>query len=231
MEQGPTRWRRIRGGLAMSVVWVLLMAAMGASPADSSQFSAAVSHSAAPPSPVVAESPARSAKDLRQAVAESLRRANSAKAADRSAAIQSLVDLFDELGRDRQLSATERQRLGAEVRSRLGRFATQFRHELTRSTHRSSSESALGAAGGPAVDGLDELVDLIQKTIGPEDWVLAQRIGGQGGAGQAAAGMAGQQGAGGGAFGGVEQQAQANGEALVDLIETTIAPDTWEIRG
>ena len=63
--------------------------------------------------------------------------------------------------------------------------------------------------------------------------MLAQRIGGQGGAGQAGAGMAGQagQGAGGGAIGGIEQQTQANGEALVDLIETTIAPDTWDIRG
>src|SRR6266700_3342888 len=159
MEQGPTRWRRIRGGLAMSVVWVLLVAAMGASAADAGQSSVAVSHSTAAPSAVIAESPARSAKDLRLAVAESLRRANSAKAADRAAAIQSLVNLFHELGRDRQLSATERQRLGAEVRSRLARFATQFHHEITRSTHRSSSESAPGAAGGPAVEGLDELVD------------------------------------------------------------------------
>lgn len=217
----------------MSVVWVLLVAVTGASPADSSQTTAAVSQSASPAPAVSAESPARSAKELRLSVAESLRRANSAKGADRGAAIQSLVDLFQELGRDRQLSASERQRLGAGVRSRLARFATQFRHELTRYSQRSSSESAPGAAGGPAVEGLDDLVDLIQKTISPHDWVLAQRIGGPGGTGQAGAGMAGQagQGAGGGAFGGIEQQTEANGQALVDLIETTIAPDTWEIRG
>jgi hypothetical protein len=217
----------------MSVVWVLLMAATGASPANSNESSQAVSQSVSGAPAASAESPARSAKELRQAVAESLRRANSAKAADRGAAIQSLVDLFQELGRDRQLSATERQRLGAEVRSRLARFAAQFRNELTRYAQRSSSEIAAGASGGPAVEGLDDLVDLIQKTISPQDWVLAQRIGGQGGAGQAGAGMAGQagQGAGGGAFGGIEQQTEANGQALVDLIETTIAPDTWDIRG
>ena len=146
----------------MSVVWVLLVAATGASPADSSQTTAAVSQSASAAPAVSAESPARSAKELRQAVVESLRRANSAKAADRGAAIQSLVDLFHELGRDRQLSTTERQRLGAEVRSRLARFATQFRHEMTRNAQWSSSESASGAAGG---GGNGDLACLATKTF------------------------------------------------------------------
>jgi hypothetical protein len=215
----------------MSVVWVLLVAATGASPAESSQHSAADSQSASAELAVTAEPSGRSAKELRQAVVESLRRANSAKPADRPVAIQGLVDLFNDLGRDRQLPAIERQRMGAEIRSRLARFAAQFRHELAQNAQRSSSEA--GAGGGPAAEGLDNLVDLIQKTIGPQDWVLAQRIGGAGGAGQAGAGMAGQagQGAAGGAFGGIEQQTEANGQALVDLIQTTIAPDTWDIRG
>ena len=43
-------------------------------------------------------------------------------------------------------------------------------------------------------------------------------------------GQNGNQGAGGGA-GGFQQQAQANGEALVDLIEKTIAPESWDING
>jgi hypothetical protein len=218
----------------MSVIWVLLVAATGASPADSNQPSAATSPSASAASAATAlpaaatESPARSAKELRRAVAESLRRANAAKETDRPAAVQGLVDLFNALGRDRQLPAQERQRLGAEIRSRLVRFTTQFRHELARNAQRPPSES--GAGGGPAAEGLDDLVDLIQKTISPQDWVLAQRIGGAGGAGQPAAGMAGQ-GGGGGAFGGIEQQTEANGQALVDLIQTTIAPETWDIRG
>jgi hypothetical protein len=217
----------------MSVIWLLLVAAAGASPADSSQPSAAASQAATVAPAATAESSSRSAKELRQAVVESLRRANSAKPADRAAAIQGLVDLFNDLGRDRQLPAIERQRMGAEIRSRLARFAAQFRHELAHNAQRLVADSTAGAGGGPAAEELDTLIDLIQKTIGPQDWVLAQRIGGPGGAGQAGAAGAGQagQGANGGAFAGIEQQTEANGQALADLIQTTIAPDTWDIRG
>lgn len=74
--------------------------------------------------------------------------------------------------------------------------------------------AAAEAGGGPAADGLDDLVNLIQKTIRRDDWVLAQRVGpgaagGQGGGAGAAAGQAGA----GGFGGGIEQQTQANGEA------------------
>jgi len=229
----------------MSVIFVLLAAATGVAPADSSQSSAtaapgvAAARSGTLPPAVKAE---RSAKELRQAVADAARRANAAKPADRVAAVHSLVDLFTELGRDRQLSAPERQRLGAEVRSRLVRFSAQFRHEMAVANQRSPSASTngavsgatAGAAGGPAAEGLDDLVDLIQKTIWPDDWVLAQRVGGQGAGGQGVGGFGaggGAAGQAGGAGGGLEQQTQANGEALAQLIQDTIAPDTWDIRG
>jgi hypothetical protein len=225
----------------MSVMWLLLVAATGAAPAHSSQSSAAApgvtsSRSGTVP-PAAAQSHDRSAKELRQAVGGAMRRANAAKPAERPAAVQTLVDLFNELGRDRQLSALERQRLGAEVRSRLVRFAAQFRHEVTRDGQKNASRSSGGVAiaeagGGPAVEGLDELVDLIEKTIRPDDWVLAQRVGGAGAGGQGAAAGAAAGQAGAGAFGGgLEQQTQANGEALAQLIQDTIAPDTWDIRG
>ena len=97
----------------MSVIMALLVAATGAAPADSSQSSAASPPSVAssrlgtvPPAP--AQSRERSAKELRQAAADALRRANAAKPADRAAAVHSLVEVFNELGRDRQLSAMER---------------------------------------------------------------------------------------------------------------------------
>jgi hypothetical protein len=226
----------------MSVIWVLLVAATGAAPADSSQTSTATSSSVSAArsgtiTPASTKSAERSAKEVRQAVADGLRRANAAKGADRIAAVRSLVDLFNELGRDRQLSAPERQRLGADVRSRLVRFATQFQHELTRTAQHGSvgaTVAAIGeAGGGPAADGLDDLVNLIQKTIRPDDWVLAQRVGGAGAGGQGIGGgaAAGQAGAGGGFGGGIEQQTQTNGEALVDLIQNTIAPDSWDVRG
>jgi hypothetical protein len=188
--------------------------------------------------PAAAQPHERSAKELRQAVADALRRANAAKPAERPAAVNSLVDLFNELGRNYQLLAMERQRLGAEVRSRLVRFAAQFRHEVVRAGQKNASRLSGAAAaaiaeagGGPAAEGLDELVDLIEKTIQPDDWVLAQRFGGPGAGGQGAAAGAAAGQAGGGFGGGLEQQTQANGEALAQLIQDTIAPDSWDIRG
>ncbi len=216
----------------MSVVWVLILAAAGASP---SQAPTAPASSRAPTvgtsSADSSQSGAHSTRQLRQAVAEALRRAGSAKAADLPVAITALVDVFNELGRDQELPANERQRLGAEIRSRLARFETQFKRQMAKSAQR-PADSRPGAAGGPAVEGLDTLVDLIEKTIGPDDWVLAQRIGPNGAGQGGAAGIGGQGGQAGGAFGGgLDQQAEANGQALVDLIQNTVAPDSWDIRG
>jgi hypothetical protein len=217
------------------MIWVLLVSATGVVAADSSSPSA---QSPTFPSKVVVSTSqtAASLTDLPRAAADALRTVNAAKPADRAAAIAALVNVFKELGNDRQLPQQERQRLGAELRSRLERFAVQFRCELAQKARRAStSESPAGGTDGPAADGLDNLVDLIQQTIGPQDWVLAQRIGGPGGAGQPGAGFAGQPGSrsgGGGAFGSsIDQAASVNGQALVDLIQTTIAPDTWDIRG
>jgi hypothetical protein len=220
--------------MVMSMIWVLLVSATGVVAADSSS---PLAQSPTVPSKIVVSKSetAASPTDLRRAAADALRRANAAKRADRTAAITALVNVFKELGNDRQLPQQERQRLGAEIRLRLERFATQFRYELARDGQRAPAQSPANAAGGPATDGLDNLVDLIQQAIGPQDWVLAQRIGGPGGAGQPGAGFAGQPGStsgGGGAFGSsIDQAASANGQALVDLIQATIAPDTWDIRG
>jgi hypothetical protein len=210
----------------MSIAWVLLIVVTGAAPSDSSYRSVSSSDQ----TKVVAVMPAeRSGKELRQAVVEALRRAN-AKRPDYVATVTELVDLFKELGKDRQLAAEERQRLGVDVRSRLVRFAAQFQHEIARAAQR-TGESKAGASGGPASDELNNLVDLIQKTVGPQDWVLAQRIGMPAGGGQAGAGLAGQAGGGANSGSALDQQAQANGQALVDLIQDTIAPDSWDIRG
>jgi hypothetical protein len=171
----------------------------------------------------------RSGKEMRQAVAEALRRAN-ARRPDYVATVTELVDLFYDLGKDRQLAAEERQRLGVDVRSRLLRFAAQFQHEIARAAQR-TGDSKAGGSGGPAGDELNGLVDLMQKTVGPQDWVLAQRIGAPAGGGQAGAGLAGQPGGGANSGSALDQQAQANGQALVELIQDTIAPDSWDIRG
>jgi hypothetical protein len=210
-----------------------------------------------PAAPVV-DPNARSPQQLRDAVAVALRQLNSAKLDDRTAAVASITDLYRELTRDRFLTQSERQRLVGRVRTRLQRFAAQLRYESTHAnalakassaaesskTYRTNQSQASlpaagppGAAGGPAAEGLDQLVDLIQMTLGgPDNWLPPQRavnaVAGQGGAGFGA-GAPGQNGnqVGGGGAGGLEQAAQVNGDALVDLIQKTIAPESWDING
>jgi hypothetical protein len=211
------------------------------------------------PAAAVVDPAARSPRQLRDAVTVALKKINSAKGAERAAAITAMTDLYGELSRDRQLTQPERQRLAAQLRTRLQRCAAQLRYEsahagaLARSSSLSSGSASsqaspsqanlptaaqAGAAGGPAAEGLDQLVDLIQMTLGGADnWLPAQRAvnapAGQGGAGFGVGmGGAGQNGnQGGGGAGGLQQQTQANGDALVDLIEKTIAPESWDING
>lgn len=190
---------------------------------------------------------ALSAQELREAVAASLRRANTAKGSDFASAVKSLADVYDQLGRDVLLPAKERLRLGLQVRSRLARFASQIRYETAHDKYPSgaaqasseSSSSQSGAAGAPAAQGLNSLVELIQTTIArPDDWVVRQQNGfQQGGAGQMAGfgvggGAAG--GAQGGAFGNgdaLDKATAANGADLVDLIQKTIDPPSWDANG
>ena len=101
-----------------------------------------------------------------------------------------------------------------------------------------------GAAAGPAVEGLDSLVELIQTTIGrPDDWVAVAAQQGLGQPGGNAAAFAGGAGGGfgggaaargGGAFGNndaLEKGAEANGADLVDLIQKTVDPPSWDVNG
>ncbi len=158
----------------MSIAWILLVAATGVLPSDSSQPAAS---SSAEKAVAVTVAPAnRSTKDLRKVVADTLHRANAAKGADRVSAVAALVDLFKELGKDHQLPPPERQLLGVEIRSRLLRFAAQFQHEISRAAQRLPADSEWIAGADAALDDLKNLVDVIRKNVGPEDWVLAQRI-------------------------------------------------------
>jgi hypothetical protein len=207
----------------MSGAWILLIAVMGAAPSDTTHPAASSSND---PTTAKVTRAVRSAKELRQAVADALRRAN-AKRPDDALTVGELVNLFKDLGTDQQLTVQERQRLGVEVRSRLLRFAAQFQHEIGHAAQRADSQG--GTAGGAPAEDLNNLVELIQNTVGPQDWVLAQRIGGPAGAGQTGAGLGGQ--APGSAGSALDQQAAANGQALVELIQDTIAPDSWDIRG
>ncbi len=191
--------------------------------------------------------------ELRDAVSSAVRRANLAKGNDRAQAVKSLLNVYQKLGRDILLPAKERLRLGVQVRARLQRFAGQFRYESAHANSARASDARndvvqaksgqSGAAAGPAVEGLDSLVELIQTTIGrPDDWVAVaaqQGLGQPGGnapalVGGAGGGFGGAGAARGGAFGNndaLEKGAEANGADLVDLIQKTVDPPSWDVNG
>ena len=192
------------------------------------------------PAIAVVDPAARSPQQLRDAVTAALKKINGAKRSDRAAAITAMTDLYGEISHDRQLTQPERQRLAAQLPHPITALSAQLRYELAHAAAVARSSSAnsgsassqaslptamqagavqagavqAGAAGGPAAEGLDQLVDLIQMTLGgPDNWLPAQRAvnapAGQGGAGfgvgMGGGGQNGNQGAGGGA-GGFQQQ-------------------------
>lgn len=115
---------------------------------------------------------------MRDTVAAALRRIDSAKPADRAAAVKALVDVYRDLGRDRQLGANERNRLGNLVRARLQRLATQAKFEANRNAPRGAAVARPGDAA-PAADAPDTIAGMLQDVVGgPGDWILAQRLGG-----------------------------------------------------
>ncbi len=219
----------------MQAIWVFLLAATGATQASDNFPQPAVSQAINYDQLAMIQP---DSKVLKREIADALRLAGAAKSKDVPRAVKRLVELFDELGSSSDLTATEKQRLGVELRSRLNRYEIQFRSEIVKANRRATAGTTATAAnattaqGGQAVEGLNDLIDVIQKTIGPQDWVLAQqRPGFPNGGGGAGAGFGGQQGqpAGGGAT--FQQMTDANGQALADLIQDTVAPDTWDIRG
>ena len=139
---------------------------------------------------------------------------------ERADAVRSLVDLYDALGQNTQLSQRERIRLRAKLRSRLKRVDADLRRQIDQPRESSANSSNPGTpAGGGAVNRHDPLVELIETTIAPDSW---RARGGRGVVmrpGHAP----------GGALGGAGHREGA--KALIELIESTIAPDTWEVNG
>jgi len=197
----------------MSGIWLLVLAT-GATPAeiaDSANAGTVVVSSSAP----AAETAARSPQQLRDAVAAALHRLDAANGADRATAVKSLVEVYRDLGRDQLLKPYDRSRLGSQVRTRLQRVANQLRFAANR-------------AADAQADAPDTVAGWINDVVGgPGDWILAQRLGGPAGA-QAGVGQPRGGGQGGSPL---DQAANANGLALVDLIQKTVAPDSWDVNG
>lgn len=178
-------WRSVCGGL------VLLAGLSGVSTTqaqDVDQLLEAVG-AVAPQASFAADrvTPAsRSGDELRPAVKASLARTlvDGALVTDQ-AAVRELTQVHRELKQDDSLAATERAELQRTVSQRLSALAGQLRRRLPQaSQHILGQQNNPFAAGfgqqpnqGQGVDPAQELIELIQDTIGPSTWDVR---GGQG---------------------------------------------------
>jgi hypothetical protein len=157
--------------------------------------------------------PKRTAAGWRTAVHDALRQEATSQGAAHERALRQLLAMYEDLQADAPLGEVQRRELRGLVRNRLARSNRALRTQLAKSAAESE------ATGSAVADTL--------KLLQGDPNILAQRPAAQGQAAppQAAAGPpAAPQPA-------ASTPAQNNAQELVDLIQKTIAPDTWDIRG
>jgi len=174
----------------------------------------ALSLCAAPPA-AQGISPPPNPHALRQEIRDALRAEATAESRDeRVAAVLKLLELAPQVATVKPMSEKDRLALQTKIRYRL--------LQLDKSLARDATANGGGADGDPG----DALIELIESTIAPKTW---KRVGGSGvikpfRRGQPVAGFGGAGAQGGGAL--ADQH-----EALIELIQNTIAPDTWDVNG
>lgn len=240
----------------MNVIWIAALL-ITASPGEAAPDDSPNTATAAPGDSADNRSPLRIAQDLREKVSDRLRREATTEGADNREAIVELIELYAELMRDEYLTKDERLRLRGKVRSRLLRVIERLEREARlakKDAQRQRKQpdqidppidfaeilgqqlnnlgQAVGQRGG--ADAGKALIELIKGTIRPDTWddkggpgsIMLYRIGAvqdsfrdlaAGGVDRAA-----------GLLGGAQQD---DGEALVELIQTVIAPDSWDTNG
>ena len=191
----------------MSAVWLAVLA-LASPPSDGK--APIVPEQA---STVAAERPRvvpRTGIELRDAVRDALRRWARPTDEQAETAARALLVLYRELAEDEKLARTVRCRYLSKVRGRLVSLEGQISKHLARDTQS-------GPSAPPATATVPE---------GRRE-VLAQQFGGFGAQpGMAGGGMAGQPG-----LGGFGPQGPNTGQELVDLIQTTIRPESWDVNG
>lgn len=203
--------------VAHSIVVALLAAAPAASPEQSSaQGQPAASRT---------DSHERMPQQLRDAVHEAMRRQATAKGAEQAAAVQKLAAVYRELTTSTQLPSREQRELRALVRSRLARTSQTLERELAKAEAADRKHPAPPGDRGAGRDraAAGALLAQVQGIPGapqpnPQAGPNNRQAFGPGAQfaprGQALAGMTAQ-----------------NAQQLIDLIQTTIAPASWDING
>ncbi len=150
----------------------------------------------------------RTGRELSEAAHAAMR--HWAKATDQEAdtAAQELLGIYREIQQDTRMARSQRETLRLTVRARLDQLSTQISKRIAKGGTRLRVAAAKPTAAVKSV---------AADTSQPRAAVLA-------GVGVPAAGAAG-----GGAAG---QNANAdNGQQLVDLIQNTISPKSWDVNG
>jgi hypothetical protein len=170
----------------------------------------------------------QAAAELRGTVRAALKTAASAKDHDQQEAARALVRLYQQLEQDSSLNVTERAGLRAAVRYRLARISKQLQSRVARETAAAPRGKQAGATQQPiqsdSPPGEFQQFPMAAQQFGfpPQQnpWVGAAGANRQG---QFGPGLFGQTQA--------AQQPADRGQELVELIENTIAPDTWAVHG
>lgn len=156
------------------------------------------------PSPSPHEVSARSGRDLREAVHRALRRWARPSEADADPAAREFLTLFDQLQRDSELPSAQREYLQQKVRIRLLELSDQIALRIARQKRQADAEQAASVAL-PADKAQPLAQQMGMAPLGP----------------QARAGMP---------FANAMQPEDA-GQALIDLIQKTIRPQSWDVNG
>jgi len=161
---------------------------------------------APPPATAPAEKPQpvdRTGPELRDAVRAALPRWARATDAEADRAACEFLVLYRELEHDEQLSAAQREYFITKVRSRLLRLSQQIAKRVAIEKRLAKAK----AKDAPATATPDGKSDSMSQGTPPEPQADA------------------------GAFGGGAMQVPDHGEVLVDLIQRTVAPNTWDVNG
>lgn len=190
----------------------LIIVLLAAAPAVSPTQSAAREKSAV----VKADAPERTAQQLRDAVHAALRRQATAKEAEQEAAVRELAAVYQELTASTRLVPRARRQLRAMVRSRLMRTSKALESKLARNEetanpqrHDRPADRAILAQIQANPAGQPNAAPRPQNrapAFGPGAQIV--------GAGQS-----------------WNAQTNRNAQELIDLIQNTIAPASWDVNG
>jgi len=156
-----------------------------------------------------AETAPRKGVKLREAIRLALRRWARPTDAEADAAAREFLVLYKELGADDQLSRSQRQYFQNKVRIRLARLSDQIALRVAR--QKRLAEARASKKGG-STDAERTTRDADSPGATSPDQAAGVAPGGQ-------------------AFGGGAFQPADHGRQLVDLIQTVIRPETWDVNG